>query len=391
MYTRGRRQLTQKTQANVGGTGEYVLSSISPGRYFLKAGCPSAAATAQSTEAEATEGCAPAYYPNSLDPAEAAPIELRPGDDVRGIDIRLGKTRLFHIRGTVIRETGEPAPKASVKLAVADPTSLSFTRGLTAIARPPGGSFEIRSVPPGAYVLNAQTPHGDPQKENAVMLVDVLDRDIDGLAVVLHSLFPVPGRLRFDESPPEKLEGITVALEPEDSFLLGWSQAPVDPDGSFLLKDVQPGGFRVKVYGAPESAFLKSVRHGPRDAAAGVVDLSAGGGGLLEVVLSAGGARVEGVVSDSNGDPLAGAIVTLHPKSGRPDLYRRATADRAGRFQIAGIAPGDYSLSAWEDVEEEVEQDPEFVRRSESYAKSVSFGENARETVQLRAVPGESR
>jgi hypothetical protein len=71
----------------------------------------------------------------------------------------------------------------------------------------------------------------------------------------------------------------------------------------------------------------------------------------------------------------------------RADLYRRAAADESGRFHLQGIAPGDYVLFAWEDIEVGLWRDSEFIRRNESSGKPVHIIEGSRGNAEVTAVP----
>jgi len=103
--------------------------------------------------------------------------------------------------------------------------------------------------------------------------------------------------------------------------------------------------------------------------------LNLAGGGApsrLEIVLSNAGARVDATVLDDAGQPAAGVRVVLVPEPrlrahGR--LFKDATTDGGGRVSLTGIAPGDYKLFAWEDVEEEAYRDPEYCARTKTAAR----------------------
>jgi protocatechuate 3,4-dioxygenase beta subunit len=73
------------------------------------------------------------------------------------------------------------------------------------------------------------------------------------------------------------------------------------------------------------------------------VDLSVGAGGLRA-------RHIRGVVINSaDGQPLAGASVTVIPRTASPDPNRvvpRATSEPNGMFDIAGVVPGSYVLVA---------------------------------------------
>jgi outer membrane receptor for ferrienterochelin and colicins len=52
---------------------------------------------------------------------------------------------------------------------------------------------------------------------------------------------------------------------------------------------------------------------------------------------------IEGVVKDAQGQPMAGVQLTLHATTGR--IAKRVTSGPDGRYRLAGIAAGDYSIS----------------------------------------------
>ncbi len=57
-----------------------------------------------------------------------------------------------------------------------------------------------------------------------------------------------------------------------------------------------------------------------------------------------------------------------------------------GRFAIRGIAPGEYKLFAWDDIEPGAWQDPDLIKQVEGQGKSVSMREGAKESVQVGLV-----
>ena len=93
----------------------------------------------------------------------------------------------------------------------------------------------------------------------------------------------------------------------------------------------------------------------------------------LDVVLASDGGQVEGVVSDANDKPVLGATVVLIPNDAalrtRFDYTRDAVTDQAGHFELKGVAPGEYKLFAWDDIEESSWFDPDVLRGYEAKGK----------------------
>ena len=57
----------------------------------------------------------------------------------------------------------------------------------------------------------------------------------------------------------------------------------------------------------------------------------------------------------------------------RIDLFKSTTSDQNGRFQFTDLAPGDYKVFAWDDVERYQWFDPEFVKDYEKQGGKASW------------------
>jgi hypothetical protein len=56
---------------------------------------------------------------------------------------------------------------------------------------------------------------------------------------------------------------------------------------------------------------------------------------------------------------------------------------------MKGIAPGEYKVFAWENVEFDAYKDPDFLRRYEDAGKPVTVAEGGKLAVQLQLIPGD--
>jgi hypothetical protein len=63
------------------------------------------------------------------------------------------------------------------------------------------------------------------------------------------------------------------------------------------------------------------------------------------------------------------------------------TTDLAGRYTIDRIAPGDYIVFSWEEVEEGAWMDTEFMKKYENRGKHIRINEGAGQTLNLTAIP----
>jgi Polysaccharide lyase family 4, domain II len=71
----------------------------------------------------------------------------------------------------------------------------------------------------------------------------------------------------------------------------------------------------------------------------------------------------------------------------RNDLYQTTVSDDSGRFRFEHIPPGDYALFAWEDIEDGIWRDAEFLRRYAGSGRPLHIVEGGRETVEIVAIP----
>ena len=70
----------------------------------------------------------------------------------------------------------------------------------------------------------------------------------------------------------------------------------------------------------------------------------------------------------------------------RKDRYKKVMSDSSGRFRMQGLPPGNYSLFAFEDIEEGAWQDPEVIRPYESRGTSARVRDGNDENVQLTVI-----
>jgi hypothetical protein len=136
---------------------------------------------------------------------------------------------------------------------------------------------------------------------------------------------------------------------------------------------------------------VKSVRLGDSDALANGLHLYGQAEQSLEIVIGLNGAEVEGVAFENGRDPAANITVVAVPDGsnrGRADLYKRASTDRHGHFAMVGLAPGDYTFYAWDDVERGAWESPEFMRAFEGRGRFVRLREGKNEPVELSMIVG---
>jgi hypothetical protein len=158
-----------------------------------------------------------------------------------------------------------------------------------------------------------------------------------------------------------------------------------------VLQNIPPGKFRINVAGFPPQYYLKSATLDGADVLENGLTLMAGEPpGKLALFLSLDGGSIQGTVLDEDGKPVAGAVVALipdQPHRDREDLYSNVRTNSMGQFTMPGLAPGDYKLFAWEDLERHSVEDPDFVRLFEDRGKEVEVHAREQQQVQLQVIP----
>lgn len=374
-YTSKGRQLIPNQSGSTNDLGEYRIFGVNPDRYYLKASPPNTVRTAP--DDLDGESYVTAYYPGVPDALSAAPLDVGPGQQLRGIDMALRQRRPVSIRGRAIKPAG--AASMTLVLSTSDAAGTSTSMGVG--IRDPDGKFQLQGVAPGAYSLIARTGV-DNKPYSARVPIQVGSTDIEGIELHLAPAVDLTGQVRIEGKTEAKPARVFLDLEGQDSS----AGADVKEDGRFGFYELGPDVYKISVR-PPEGLYLKSVRWGDADITDSGLDLSAGAAaGELVITLSANGGEIDGSVESDQSEPAASTTVTLVPAVSQAH-FKMTTTDAQGHFRIRGIAPGSYKLFAWDDVNvSAVEYDPEFLKAFELMGQSVEISENAKEDVHLKLI-----
>jgi hypothetical protein len=110
----------------------------------------------------------------------------------------------------------------------------------------------------------------------------------------------------------------------------------------------------------------------------------------MDLVISTNVGVVFGAVVDDKNQPVANAVVVAVPAAEHRkqlERYQKTVTDQAGRFALRGLIPDDYTVLAWQDVEDGAYYDPEFLKQYQDAGQAVHLAEGGRESVVLKAVP----
>ena len=395
VHANGHRRLNQTMGASTDDAGGYRISQLAPGKYYL-----SASYTETFPVDGEREGYVPVYYPNSDDLTNAVPIEIHPGDQLTDIDFKIIPIPAVTIRGEVVNVTGAGnAPGRAFRQGInigllRQGAGGTYFQG-NAFVNMQQGTFEFRDVPPGQYVLTAgMWDHGRQYSGRQVLVVG--NDDMNGITLALGPGSELAGLIHVESDPPGgglNLASLQVYLQPGDDQQMGTRPAQVDKGGSFSLKNIPDGPYTLSVVNLPPGFYLKTARLGGIDVLAnGMTCSQANQAGALDMVISGDGGRIEGVVRRDD-KPFPGATVALVPDVNHRNqerLYSTAMSDSNGHFALQGIPPGNYSLFAWQQIENGEYMDPDFLRPYEDRGKTVQVEPRRQTTVELDLIPNKN-
>jgi protocatechuate 3,4-dioxygenase beta subunit len=390
-YMRGRRQLVPAGGAQVNDLGEYRVANLAPGKYFVSVRGNRGMRPTRAASDEPEQGYVTQYYPGVFDPGQAVMLEVVAGQERAGVDFRMTRTSVYRIRGRVTNPGGDGKPPSNVMVMLlpGDSGMAGMAERMGGPVRGPDGTFEIGGVPPGSYTLAVFNMRGN-DRFTARVPVNVTDSNVEGVVIGLAPAIEIAGQIRAeDEGIP--LSGIHVTLEPDSMEGMGMSMfggaGATKEDGNFTASNLNAGRFRVNIRNLPEGTYLKSVKLSGQESADGSLEIGPGAG-PIELILGTKPGMLTGSVTDGDDQPLNLATVVLIPEPARRErtyLFRETRTQTDGRFSLANVAPGDYTLFAFTEVEDGAWFDPEFLRPFESKGLSVKISESSTQTVQITA------
>lgn len=343
--------LTEAKSISTTAEGIFEFKDLPAGRYTLSASRP---------------GFLSLQYGQRRPGEPGRPLQLAEGERVANADIALPRTST--ISGRVTDEVGDPLPAVSIF-----PAQWKFYRGRRQLVRVSGGiafnetdetgQFRITGLEPGDYFVigstrTTWTVDGKPNER-----IGFLPTYAPGTANAAEALrikvgigqdvnvgdFPlVPGRvvtisgtaMRSNGTPlaGESVDRSQIFESPSGSSSFGLSGAKVNPDGSFLIKDVSPGEYRLTIRAPAE-------KDGPIEAA--TVTVTALGEDVTGVMLLTGtGGTLSGRVVTDTGVPLPSSDTQRMRVSVRPldpgTTYSYYENDNGrvrddGAFEVRGV------------------------------------------------------
>ena len=349
-----------------------------------------------------SRGYVPVYYPDTPLAATAVRVRVGLSQQLFGIDMRLQIVETATIDGTLLDVDGKPIA-GNVQLV--DPALPIASVGVWFRTARPDGRFSFAGVLPGAYVLRGhnsppgtiggQPESGGPFQMSVATPISVSSAGVRDVRLGMAPNGSISGKLSLETfDAPVDLSRVVINFPPVTTSA-DWEAAlvrtPPDPGGTFTLKEVVPGRYRVDVSGLPVGWTLASATFEGRDAADHHLILQAGQdyrGGVLSFTNKT--AEIAGGLTNALNAPVTGHTVVLFPSDRQlwlPQSRRIRVAQTGpdGRFTFRDLMAGPYRLAAVTDLESGQQFDRDFLAQLFAASIELTLGEGERKMQDIKS------
>jgi hypothetical protein len=196
--------------------------------------------------------------------------------------------------------------------------------------------------------------------------------------VALQPSIDLAGTVTVEGPDAAKYPATSVSLVLGDGTPFNGQQprATVNKDGSFKISDLPPGIWDINPGPVPPGGYIKSMRLGDQDVLTEEMVIDSSTQAPLKIVIGTQAAKVQGDVTQ-NGQPARGVVLLAPEARFRHVLsfYRTVAADATGHFEIKNAPPGTYQLYAFNELDPQWIQDPEFLKPFETAGVTVTLRE----------------
>lgn len=377
-YANGLGGLGPAGSQNSQDDGSFAIGKLSDGVYYVRAWRKPVEDRADGNFAS-KEQLAPAYFPDAPSVASASPITIGAGIEVKGIEVRLRRSRVFRVSRTVDARSLPPGTRDGPALALRREDGATW-----AFASVENSRFEFHNIYPGTYLITTEKDPVGWTSPQGSTTVTVGSQDVDNVTLKVSASFYLMGTVRFDRtttaeqgSAPAK---VSVMLRAPDR-LSPDASGESDNDGALRVGLLWPKRYRIDAFPRTPDTYVKSIRFRGRDLTDHVIDLSPGAVDQIEVLLSGNAAHLTAIAKDASGQFAPHAMLKFC------DSYDFCTGANSPEITFA---PGKYLVYAWEDWAEGFIDDPEFRRRFESQAAKVTLAEKSHENIEVKLISKEA-
>jgi hypothetical protein len=403
----GRKQWVPRGQSSTDEDGQFHIANLAPGLYLLEVGPSYGAVGFYSAGAgrPREEAIGKVFFPGVPEIGAATPIAISAGQQARA-DFSLKAEALFKVSGTVLGLAPGMGSAPQFTTKAGEPVTSPVTIDAQT------GKFEAK-VPGGSYVLMVRT--ADPN--GAILGADLplaVNADVEGITLVLGPTMSLPIHIeaRPSSSPGPEEPAIAERLisgsqlvdqdaGPSTTRVLQQPLAQVrlisaemrlelqqfqadEQNSVFAVRNLTPGKYTVQLVANPPW-YVQSATWGATDAVREDLVFAPGRrSDPLEVVLRDDGAQLSGTVL-AEGQTASGAVLII-PDQGALNQARLVQTGPAGQFQFDFLAPGDYSVLAFDSIEGFEFRNPEVLEPYLSKAVRVSLSAKEQTSVSVERI-----
>ena len=389
-FYRGRKRIvpvsTWPVHVDTDDSGQYRLTGLPPGEYFIS-GRLRESWMSDDKEPQMLS-YAPTYFPGTSEISEARRVKITAGQEAGAIDFMLVPMRAASLSGTAGASNGNPLTRGRIVLSqeIMGPTGgSSFPMTGSGVIND-DGTWRIRDVAPGEYLIRATGAAGDGPSEMGALPVTVSGADMEGLVISADPGGLIAGRIITDtgEPLPSSASRVRVAATSVSFSSDGVPRIPgqddgvAGADGAFTRKSVS-GPVVIRVFSLPPVWAVKSLRIGSRDYTGLPVDVPPGQTlGDVTIVVSSRLPSLSGHAAGDDGKS-ADATVVLFPVDPARWIeaaanQRMARPDRTGTYTFEMVRPGEYFVVALTAIEPWQMNDPEFLSTQRERATKITVG-----------------
>ncbi|MBP6824637.1 MAG: carboxypeptidase regulatory-like domain-containing protein [Acidobacteria bacterium] len=333
--------------------GVYRIYGLTPGNYIIGAGGDTHRSSGKHTLT---------FYPDATTDSQAKIITVKAGEEVTGINIRLGASgKTFVAIGRVTEsETGKPVPNVDVScsmLAIEGQDTGNDGGGSGTTDKL--GNFRITGLKPGKYGAMIQSGWMETTDfYNEPASFEITDGDVSGVEIKALRGGTISGVGVIEDSndpaAKSKLAQTTIFAysEPDSGEAqTGQSgsnhQTTLKADGSFLLTGVAPGNVSIQSYNFRERSlcFMRVERGG---AEVGESFKIAKGEKVTDVrlVFAAGSGVIRGQVQAVSNQQLPSEFLSVQATlvGNKTGVSFSGSVDEKGRFTLSDLPTGEYEL-----------------------------------------------
>ncbi len=399
----GRRTFQPRGGAQTDDSGEYNMSGLIPGDYYVRVR-PQVEAVARAlgqSYDEVYEGC---YYPGALTQDQAAVLHVAGGQQAQA-DFTLARARGYRILGQVATQGNF--------------VQVMALRGEEVVASSGAGQngrFRLSGLTPGQYSVMASHPDPNHQPLLGEELVSVSQADVANVQILMQQPQAIPVQIQVvktkDEAANPHLRQViessgigpagpqpnsgpsvpvgNIQLTPTRRAGYGMNYAQANPNGlgpneQLAIKNAFPGTYRVAVQPF-QPYYIESMRSGSVDLLDQPLTIASGGAvAPIQITLRDDSANLTVKVMQ-DGQPATGGAVLVIPAAHPSETDYPRLWDGGNQLTVSGLAPGDYRVYAFDSVENLEYANPEAMRAFAAQSQQVTLEPNGSTNVTLELI-----